>query len=280
MGPAILVTGAGGQLGRALRALAPNATFLERERLDITDGGAVKSALDVMKPAAVINAAAYTHVDRAESEPGRAEAVNTLGARILAEGAAQVHATTVYPSTNFVFSGRGPDAYDETQPTSPLSVYGRTKANGEAAVLEENRNLVVRTSAVYGEGANFIRAIIAAARTRPEVRVVDDQWCQPTGAFELATGILDLIEQEASGIFHVAGGPPCTWAELAEHALKVTGSSVRVIPISTEEYIASRSGPTAPRPLRAVLECSKAEARGLQMSDWKMSVDAYLGRES
>ena len=276
-GSAVLVTGAGGQLGRALATLLPGATLLAKSDLDITDPDAVAACVDRARPRVIVNAAAYTDVDGAESDPETATAVNERGAALLADAARRTGALIVYPSTNFVFSGGATAPYREDQATEPLSVYGSSKLAGERAVLGSGRALVVRTSAVFGEGRNFVATIVAAAKRSGELSVVDDQYCQPSYAPDLARCVLELVERGATGVRHVAGEPACTWAELASEALAASNIDARVHPISTDRYASGREGPVAPRPLRAILDCSTAAREGVVMKPWRQSLAEYLG---
>ena len=272
-----MVTGAGGQVGRALAALVPEATLLDRSELDVTDPDAVTACIERARPRAIVNAAAYTDVDGAEREPDAAAAVNERGAALIADAGRRVGALTVYPSTNFVFSGATATPYREDDQPEPLSAYGASKLAGERAVLRSGRTLVVRTSAVFGEGRNFVATIVQAAQRSGEVSVVNDQYCQPSYALDLGRCILELIERDVTGVRHVAGEPPCTWAQLAEKALAVAGSPARVLHISTEEYAARQEGAVATRPLRAILDCSAAAAEGVAMRPWAESLTDYLG---
>lgn len=281
---ALLVTGAGGQLGRAVAALVPDAVLLTRADLDVTDAEAVARAVEGVRPAAVLHAAAWTAVDAAEAQPEAARAVNAHGTQAVVRAAARVGAVVVYPSTDYVFSGELRRPYREDDPPSPLSVYGRTKLEGEEAVRAWEHHLVVRTSWVFGEGRNFVRAVLERAARGEDLRVVDDQVGRPTHAGDLAQGILGLLRAGARGTFHLAGGgEPCTWADLAEAAL---GAAVRagLLPsaptvhrVSTAEYDAARPGPVARRPPYSVLDCSKARALGVALRPWREAVEAYVG---
>jgi dTDP-4-dehydrorhamnose reductase len=262
--PRVLVTGAGGQVGRALRAHLPRAVFLDRSTLDVCDPGAVQAAFgpgDV-----VVHTAAKTDVDGCERDPDAAFAANAQAARSVAETGARV----IHISTDYVFDGRSHAPYREDDPTGPLSVYGRSKLAGERAVLSRPGNLVVRTSWVYGDGRNFFRAILAAERAGRALRVVDDQRGRPTAAADLARALAYLLSAGVSGVVHVTGdGEPCTWADLAELAV---GHPVERI--STEEF-----GAPAPRPRSSVLALDRARALGVPLADWRDSVRRYLEGE-
>ena len=256
------MTGAGGQVGLALREWLPGARYLGRADLDITDPGAVARVLP--GAAVVINCAAITDVDGCERDPQAADRVNGGGAANVAAAGARV----IQLSTEYVFDGELEREYREDDKPRPRSAYGRSKLAGERAVLAAGPNLVVRTSWVFGEGQNFLRAIRAADRAGRELRVVDDQWGRPTWARDLARALAGLaVADGPSGIVHFAGdGEPCTWADLAELAV---GRPVRRI--STNEW-----GAPAPRPRRAVLALDRARRMGLPLTDWRTSVASYL----
>lgn len=276
----VLVTGANGQLGRALAALVPDGAMLGHEQLDVTDAAGVHRTLRRLRPDVVINAAAYTRVDDAESDPDTAERVNASGTRIVAEAASEVGALLVYPSSDYVFAGTARRPYREDDPPAPASAYGRTKLQGEAAALSATRHLIVRTSWVFGEGHNFIRAVLSRALSGQEPRVVSDQVGLPTYALDLAAAILRLVERGATGIWHVAGGgAPGSWADVADVALAAAGgatSGVGVHRVRTSEYESQRSTPGAPRPAYSVLDCSKAASAGVRLRPWPEAVREYV----
>jgi dTDP-4-dehydrorhamnose reductase len=262
--PRLLVTGAGGQVGSALRDRLPRASFLAHADLDVSDAGAVRAALSAGD--VVVHTAAMTDVDGCERDPDRAFAINAAGAANVAASGARV----ILLSTDYVFDGRAQRAYREDDPTRPLSVYGRSKLEAERWVLERPGNLVVRTSWVYGAGRNFIRSILAAERGGTQLRVVDDQRGRPTWAGDLATALVHLLDQGAAGIVHVTGdGEPGTWADLAEVAVDHP-----VERISSAEF-----GAAAPRPQSSVLDLSLARALGVPLADWRGSVRRYLEEE-
>ena len=279
----VLVTGADGQLGRAwvdaLGREEPRADVVafDRAALDICDRPRVLAALARHRPDVVLHGAAYTKVDLAETEQAAAWAVNAAGTANLAGAAAAVGARLVFPSTDYVFAGTA-GAYREGDPTAPASVYGASKLAGEAAVLAIPGGLVVRTSWVFGDGHNFVRTIVGAAARLGEVSVVDDQVGRPTYAPDLAAGLLALVRRGATGLFHMAGGGrPCSWADLAEAALGAAGLDAPVRRISTAAFLAGRPGAVvAPRPLRSVLDCSKAAGLGVALRPWPAGLAAYV----
>ncbi len=258
------MTGAGGQVGLALRDHLPAAEYLSHAELDVTDADAVREALGGAD--LVVHAAAMTNVDGCELDPGRAEAVNAGGAANVASAGARV----IHLSTDYVFSGAEPGEYAEDAPTGPLGAYGRSKLAGEQAVLGRPGNLVVRTSWVYGEGRNFIRSILAAERAGKALRVVDDQRGRPTWAGDVARAVAYLAGRADTGVVHVTGaGDPCTWADLAE---VVVGHPVERI--TSEEF-----GAPAPRPRNSVLSLRRARGLGVPLADWRESVKRYLENE-
>ena len=260
----VFVTGAGGQVGLALRSVLPDAVFLDREQLDVADERAVRRVLGGAD--SVIHCAAQTNVDGCERDPGRAEAVNAGGAANVAQAAERV----IHLSTDYVFDGAAAQPYREDDEPHPQSVYGRTKLAGERAVLETGRNLVVRTAWVYGQGRNFIRAILAAEAAGRELRVVDDQRGRPTSATDLALALAHLAGRTDEGIVHVTGdGQPCSWADLAELAV-----GHPVTRVSTQEY-----GALAPRPCNSVLALDRARTLHVPLADWRRSVVDYLEAE-
>jgi dTDP-4-dehydrorhamnose 3,5-epimerase len=233
----------------------------------------------------IIHGAAYTQVDAAESDPEGAWAVNVEGTRAVVEAAAETAALLVYVSTDYVFSGERAEPYLEEHPTGPVSRYGATKLEGERVAATLDRHLIVRTSWVFGEGRNFVRAVLraaaAASGSGKELPVVDDQRGRPTYAVDLAAGILALVERGAAGTYHLqGGGDPGTWADVAEAALASAGIPVEVRRVGTAEYEAGRSGPdgrpVARRPANGVLDCSKAAACGVRLRPWREAIDAYV----
>lgn len=273
----LLVTGAGGQLGIALARLVPGGTHLTRPQLDITDRRAVIDTFHRLRPSVIVNAAAYTDVDRAERDEETAFRINAEAVAYLAEAANDVGSLLVQISTDYVFQGNKDSPYSENDETGPLSVYGKSKLEGERLAITSRDHLVVRTSWVFGEGRNFIRSIYRASQNRDELQVVDDQIGRPTYALDLAEGILGLVSARARGVYHLAGtGEPGSWADLAEIALHAIGSSTKVRRISTSEYYSGHPGPVAPRPMRSVLDCERAAGLGIKLRAWREAIAAYV----
>ena len=283
-----LIAGCRGQLGHALGerlAADPHhevVAAVGREELDLADPQAVATLFDGLAsnpPDVAVNAAAFTQVDRCEREPEAAERGNTIAPSVLAEACEKRGIRLVHVSTDYVFSGDSPIAYREQDEPKPRSVYGRTKLAGEERVLTTSANaLIVRTSWLFGRGRNFIAAILAqaherrAGRASGPLRVVDDQYGRPTYAHDLAEAIVYLVERGAGGFYHVANRGVASWWELARASLDGAGyEDLNVERIRTDELTVG-----APRPIRSVLDCSKAEALGVKMRSWKDAVSAYL----
>jgi dTDP-4-dehydrorhamnose reductase len=227
----------------------------------------------------LVNAAAFTHVDRCEREPETAHRVNAAAPTLLASECRERGVRLVHVSTDYVFDGRGSCPYREDDPTAPRSAYGRTKLEGERGVLEaSDAFLVVRTSWVYGQGRNFIEAILSQAEARRggsaegPLRVVDDQWGQPTYASDLAPALCELAAAGARGVVHVTGGGVATWWDVARAALDEAGYPDLVIDrIATSELQVD-----APRPAWSVLDCSRAESLGVRLRAWREALADYL----
>ena len=259
-----VVTGAGGQLGQALVANPPadgEVVGVPRASLNIADPVAVADMLRRLRPDVVVNAAAYTAVDRAETEPEAARRVNAEAPGVLASACRGVGARLVHVSTDFVFDGGGGAPLTPESPTEPLSVYGATKLEGERRVQDAMPDaLVVRTAWVCSaHGRNFMNTMLRLMRERGEVRVVCDQFGTPTFAGDLAQAIWGLVGAGASGIRHWTQSGTASWYDFAEAIRRegqnrdLLGTEARVVPISTEEF------PTpARRPRFSVLDCSLA----------------------
>lgn len=259
--PVVCVVGADGQLGRALRPHLPQANFIGLQELDITDQRAVRHLLGGVD--LVVNCAALTDVDGCEAQPEQAMAVNAWGAAHVAMAARRV----IQLSTDYVFDGDADREYTEDDEPNPRSVYGRSKLEGERGVLAAGPNLVVRTSWLFGDGRNFVRSVVAADRAGRPLRVVSDQRGRPTGADGLAVAVAFLAGRDDAGILNVAGdGAPCTWAELAELAVRHP-----VEQVTTEEW-----GAVAPRPRNSVLSLERARSLGVPLTDWRESLRRYV----
>lgn len=280
----ILVTGAGGQVGRALTGQVPPGVDVlgcGHKDLDITDAQAVNENVRRQTPDVIINAAAYTAVDRAESEPDLARRINVDGARNLAAAARNIGARVIHISTDFVFDGAASTPYKPDAVTNPLSVYGATKRDGERAVLAElpERSVILRTAWVYAaEGSNFVRTMLRVMKANGAVRVVADQVGTPTAARSLSEVLWQIVEKpEVSGIHHWTDAGVASWYDFAvaiaeEGAeLGLVGQDVTVTPIATHEY------PTpARRPSYSVLDKTSLTSKGFTSIHWRKRLRAVL----
>jgi dTDP-4-dehydrorhamnose reductase len=236
----IVVTGAGGMLGRdvvaAARSEAHEVIGLNRADLDVTDGDAVERCLQEAGPDAVINCAAWTDVDGAEENESQAATVNVDGARNVATAAAHAGATVLYPSTDYVFDGSKDGPYVESDSTAPLNAYGRTKLAGEGATAATNpRSLIVRTAWLFGPGGkNFVETMLRLAADRDSVDVVRDQVGCPTYTGHLAAGLLLLVEENGHGVRHMAGEGTCSWFEFAREIFNQASVDCDVVPTTSD----------------------------------------------
>jgi dTDP-4-dehydrorhamnose reductase len=281
----VLITGAGGQLGRALIALAPESVsvrHLRHEQLDIADADAVHSVLKEFRPEALINAAGFTRVDDAETECEAAERANATGPGVLAAASRQVGAWLVQVSTDYVFDGEQSRPYSPAAPTNPLSIYGRTKLAGEQAVARElpKSSTVVRTSWVYAPaGRNFVTTMLRLMQSRPRLTVVSDQIGAPTSVTGLAGVLWALTLRQASGLYHWCDSGVASWYDfavaIAEEAvsLGVLASRPPILPIASADY------PTrARRPAYSLLEKRETEQLlGITAPHWRQALRESLG---
>ncbi|MEQ9142880.1 MAG: dTDP-4-dehydrorhamnose reductase [Parvibaculaceae bacterium] len=287
----ILVAGARGQVGVELlsrgTALGFSMSGLDLPEIDITDAASVARVLDAMTPGLIINAAAYTAVDKAESEPALAQAVNADGPKVLAEAAAARGLPLFHISTDYVFDGKKSGPYLETDAVSPLGAYGRTKAAGDDAVRAAlETHIILRTAWVYSpHGSNFVKTMLRLAGERDELTVVADQHGCPTAAGDIADALLTIAARYRSrpdslngawGTYHFCSGPATTWCGFAEAimagAAKRGERSVPVRAITTADY------PTpAARPANSVLDCTKIEETfGLTPPPWHATLGEVL----
>ncbi|RZU34118.1 SDR family oxidoreductase [Blastococcus saxobsidens] len=274
-----VIVGAGGQLGRALRREFPDAVALDRAALDVTDATAV-AAHDWSGVDVVLNAAAWTAVDAAEDPANHdaVRAVNVDAVGHLAEAAVEHGFALVHVSSEYVFDGSHPGPIPEDLPPSPLSVYGRSKADGDARATAIERHWLVRTTWLVGEGGNFVRTMAALADRGTSPSVVDDQIGRLTDARDLAAGIRHLVETRAPyGTYNLTGdGEPGSWADVAAAVFTARGRSADdVTRVSTAEYFAGRSG-IATRPLNSVLDLGEITASGYRPREWRAALRCYL----
>jgi dTDP-4-dehydrorhamnose reductase/4-ketoreductase len=276
-----LVTGAGGMLGhdtvQELRGRGEDVTGLDRAALDITEPAAVRRALAEHRPDVVVNCAAYTAVDDAESDEERALRVNGDGPRLLARACAGQGARLIHVSTDYVFSGEDRTTpYPEDHRPDPRTAYGRTKLAGERAVLAElpGACVVLRTGWLYGaRGRNFVRTMLELQARRPTVDVVDDQRGQPTWSADVAARIADLGARPAHGVLHATSSGEATWYELAREVFRMTGADPdRVRPTDSRAFVRP-----APRPAYSVLGHDRWRSAGLApLRDWRSALHEAL----
>jgi dTDP-4-dehydrorhamnose reductase len=271
----ILLAGRNGQVGYALEralALEHELIALDRTGLDLSDLEAIGRALDRAKPQVVVNAAAYTAVDRAEREPDAVFRINAQAVQALGLAANRAGALVVHYSTDYVFDGEKRAPYTELDEPNPLSVYGASKLAGERLLAASGcRHLILRTSWVYGpRGRNFLHAILAAARTRPELRVVNDQRGAPTSSLAIAKATGQLLSSASfaaapGGVYHMSAAGETTWHGFARAIVEAAGLRVPVIAISSAEYPGA-----ARRPANSLLDNAKLRATfGVTLADWR-----------
>ena len=268
----LLVFGRSGQVATELARLAPEAWFLGRDEVDLSDASNCAAAILAAQPTAIINAAAHTAVDRAESEPELAHAVNAEAPFVMARAAARLGVPFLHISTDYVFDGSGERPWQESDPTGPLGVYGASKLAGERGVARAGGQwAVLRTSWVFSaHGANFVKTMMRLGAEREELRVVADQNGGPTPAADIASACLTMISamrEDASrgGIYHFAGAPDTSWAGFAREIMDQAGLACRVDDIASSDY------PTpARRPGNSRLDCSAiARDFGIARPDWR-----------
>jgi dTDP-4-dehydrorhamnose reductase len=271
----VLVTGAAGMLGgdvmRVGEEQGHEMSGLARSELDITDSAAVQAALADIRPAAVVNCAAWTDVDGAEDHPEEALAANGAGAGNVAAAAAHVLATVIHPSTDYVFDGTRAEGYVESDEVGPLSSYGRSKLEGERLVAAANEHhFIVRASWLFGvAGRNFVDTMLRLAEDMDQVVVVRDQIGCPTYTGHLAEGLVRLLDSEDYGIHHMAGGGQCSWYEFAIEIFRQAGSNTQVMS-STSDMLDRK----APRPPFSVLVSERDHP--ILLPPWEEGLTAYL----
>ncbi|BBY59787.1 sugar nucleotide-binding protein [Mycolicibacterium sarraceniae] len=282
----ILVVGANGQLGRALResyAGVSHVEFVDLPEFDLTAGD-LGSARPWQEYSTIINAAAFTAVDVAETAEGRvaAWAANVTGVANLARVASEHRLTVVHVSTDYVFDGTSTRPYREDDPMAPLGVYGQTKAAGDQVIATVARHYILRTSWVIGEGRNFVRTMLSLAEKGVDPAVVDDQIGRLTFTTELARAIRHLLSSRAPyGTYNVTGaGPDTSWADIARRAFELAGHDPRrVTGVSTEQYFGTATNPVSPRPLRGVLDLAKIESTGFVPATADETLVNYVAAE-
>ena len=282
----VLVTGSNGQVGYCLvqQLRQQNADFLalDRDQLDITQRQAVWQTVSDYRPNVIINAAAHTAVDKAESEAEQAFAINRDGAAYLAEAAQQIGAAMLHISTDYVFDGQATQPYTETDATAPQGVYGQSKLAGEQAVLATcSRSIILRTAWVFGEhGHNFVKTMLRLGRERDSLGIVSDQHGAPTYAGDIAAALLHIAHHITQGkpteygIYHFSGKPYVSWYQFAEAIFQqaqqqgILANTPQLLAIATPDY------PTpAKRPANSCLQLDKIQqAFGISPSDWQQAL--------
>jgi dTDP-4-dehydrorhamnose reductase len=280
----VLVTGANGQLGQAIQFVAGNYpnihfVFCSSSDLDITNKENCDSVFNKEKPDFCINAAAYTAVDKAESEPEQAELINVIGAKNLAEACKNFNAKLIHISTDFVFDGSKNSPYNETDLPNPKGVYGQTKLEGEIAIQEVfDAYFIIRTSWVYSQfGNNFMKTMLRLASERASLSVVSDQIGTPTNAVDLAECLVTIITEhsklntEQYGIYNFSNEGQCSWFDFAKKIFEINEVKIDVTPIPTTQF------PTpAERPKYSVLDKTKIKNTfGIEIKPWEQSIEIH-----
>lgn len=273
----LLVTGANGQLGQELLHMSHDQVRIVgfgRDKLDITNLEQCREVLGNIRPDGIIHAAAYTAVDKAESEPDEAYRVNAVGTRNLAIVSEEIGAKLLYVSTDYVFDGTGKTPYNEYDNTNPQSIYGKSKRAGEVLLQSlSSRYFIVRTSWVYGKyGQNFVKTMLKLASERDSVTVVADQIGSPTYTRDLAAFLVQLIQSEYYGIYHASNSGTCSWYEFAQAIFEESGITIRTEPCTTEQFPRP-----APRPAYSVMDHSAIRQNGLQdLRPWREALRDFL----
>lgn len=290
----VLLTGANGQLGRAMNRVLANdqadivnteapaiAEKCGMQALDITDVDRVLEAVRAEKPDVIVNCAAYTAVDKQESDVDLSYRINAVGARNLAIAARESGARLAHVSTDYVFDGKGTRPYIEFDQTGPVSVYGKTKLAGEEFVKQfADRFYILRTAWLYGDGSNFVKTMLRLSETHDEVSVVRDQVGTPTSATELAKAIRHLFTTDNYGIFHATCEGDCSWADFAEEIFSLAGKQTRVNHVSTAEYTAMNQL-SAVRPAYSILENYMLRlTTDYRFADWHDAIRSYMEDET
>ncbi|WP_125666445.1 dTDP-4-dehydrorhamnose reductase [Paenibacillus baekrokdamisoli] len=273
----VFITGANGQLGAELANLSINGLDIKglgRDGLDITSLEQCRHVISEYRPDVIIHCAAYTAVDKAESEPEEAFRINSEGTYNIAASAKECGAKLCYLSTDYVFDGQGKLPYEENDSTNPQSVYGKSKLAGELAVASLlSRYFIVRTSWVFGKyGHNFVHTMLKLANDQQSLKVVSDQIGSPTYSLDLAHFLLQLVQTENYGIYHASNTGSCSWYDFAQAIFKQRALSIKVEPCLTEEFPRP-----APRPSYSVLNHGAIHRHGMSdLRPWKEALFHYL----
>ncbi|AOZ97476.1 dTDP-4-dehydrorhamnose reductase [Butyrivibrio hungatei] len=282
----IIVTGCNGQLGRAInkelngKYELVNTDVFQGEGitpLDITNVDAVVELARKVKPSAIINCAAYTAVDKQESDVDLSYKINAIGPRNLAIASTEVGAKLVHVSTDYVFEGNGTRPYVEFDKTNPVSVYGKTKLAGEEFVKQfAKESFIIRTAWLYGDGKNFVKTMLSLSEKYDEVSVVKDQLGTPTSTTELAKAIHYLLPTQNYGTFHGTCEGDTNWADFTEEIFRIAGKKTKVNHVTTQEYVA-KNPQSAPRPAYSILENYMFKLTSdFMFADWHDAIEQYL----
>ncbi|WP_183559711.1 dTDP-4-dehydrorhamnose reductase [Paenibacillus endophyticus] len=273
----MIITGANGQLGRELtewKTETADIIGFGRNELDITSLTACRNLFSIHRPDVVIHCAAYTAVDKAESEPDEAFRVNAAATRNVAVAAREVGAKLCYISTDYVFDGTGITPYFEYDRTNPQTVYGKSKLAGELAVqMLHDRFFIVRTSWVYGKyGNNFVKTMLKMAGERDQLKVVSDQVGSPTYTYDLAAFLLELVHTDYFGVYHASNSGICSWYDFAIAIFEDSAISIQADPCATADFPRP-----APRPAYSVLDHTAIRSNGFQpLRPWREALNHYL----
>ncbi len=277
-GMKVVVTGAAGQLGydvmQRLKECGIVAVGMDLPQVDITDKAAVEAFILNERPDGVIHCAAYTAVDNAETEKEICSAVNETGTRNVAAACEKCGSKLIYISTDYVFSGKGENAFEVDSPKAPCNHYGASKLAGEEAALEIcGKCFVVRISWVFGiNGKNFVKTMLRLAESRDELTVVNDQVGSPTYTYDLAILLCNMIQTEKYGVYHATNEGFCTWAEFAAEIMKLAGKKTKIIPVTSAEYKT-----VAVRPLNSRMSKESLDQNGFErLPAWQDALAAFL----
>ncbi|NDL62312.1 dTDP-4-dehydrorhamnose reductase [Acerihabitans arboris] len=281
----VLLTGANGQLGRCFQDRVPagwQVMATDSDTLDITDASAVDRVAAAFQPGLVVNAAAYTAVDKAESDAARAALINAGGPANLARAAKRAHAGFIHISTDYVFDGTSKTPYVETDATHPLGVYGATKLDGEIAVMREYpQSIIIRTAWVFSEyGNNFVKTMLRLGRERAALSIVDDQRGCPTYAGDIAQAIIDMtIAGADGGIYHFCGDREVSWKEFTDEIMTTAARLDLLDALPIVKGIGTDQYPTAAqRPGHSTLSCAKIARYGIRPSDWAAALNSCMAK--
>lgn len=279
----VLVTGGSGQLGSALKSVKDHFgeldfSFKSSHELDITSQSAIENLLDEYHYDIIVNTAAYTAVDKAESDFENAQKINATAVRYLAEAAFKRGVTLIHISTDYVFDGVEPKARLETDPTNPIGVYGQTKLEGEEFALNANpKTIIIRTAWVYSEfGSNFLKTMLRLFNEKTEIGVINDQVGSPTNATDLAKviGTIASADELVYGIFNYSNEGQCSWFEFATKIKELVDSAIEIKPISSSEY-----NTAAKRPAISLLNKAKIKnTYGIEIPHWTKSLEEVVGK--